>query len=164
MPAWGTKTNAATNATLKSSNAKVTNETAVDARLKSETNVPEQGKGIATEVKETVVAEAHGIRTTEKELRNDVKPGLLISSNTNANANGEVNSNNASANGEINGNAEVKTDAKAKADAMKEKAEAKAADAKNKTKATVKKVKKTKVNANAEVNASSNSAVSTGRQ
>jgi hypothetical protein len=97
------KKNAAANATLKSSNAKVTNETAVDARVKSETNVPEQGKGISAEVKEMVVAEGQGIRTTEKELRNDVKPGLNISGNTNANANGEVNSNNASANAEING-------------------------------------------------------------
>jgi hypothetical protein len=158
------KTNAATNATLKSSNAKVTNETAIDARLKTETNLPEQGKGISADVKELVVAEAQGIRTTTKELRNDVKPGLNISSNTNANAQSEVNSNNASANGEINSNTEVKTDAKATAEEMKQKAEAKAAEAKKNVKSTVKKVKKTKVNVNAEASASSNSAVSTGRQ
>jgi hypothetical protein len=158
------KTNAAANAGAKGNEASVKNETAVNARVKGETKTHEQGT-IVTDVKELAVTEAKGIRTTTSEIRNEVKPGLNISSNTDATAQSEFSTGNGSgADAEVNGTTEANTDAKLKTENVKNKADNAKAGAKQKAKTTVKKVKNTKAAADVEVSASSNSTVAAGAQ
>ena len=147
-------TNATTNA---SANSKLNAQTnaGVNADVKKNPADPENSK--SADVKEMVVTEAKDIRTTDKELRKDVKPRLSISSNTNGSTHSELKEGNASVTGQTNSN----TEAKVKSAEMKEKAKEIKTEATQKTKAAVKKTSDAKADAKIKASANSSTTVET---